>query len=401
MMPLDKIKELSLSTPSKIIFFIMDGLGGLPHPETGKTELETAHTPNLDRLAKKGSCGLSVPVSTGITPGSAPSHLGLFGYDPVAYSIGRGVLEAVGINCELKTGDVAIRGNFCQIDDKGIVIDRRAGRISTEKNIELTNRLKEIKLSGVEVSVLPVKEHRFVVIFRGPGLAAEINDTDPQREGLKPIEPVSVSPSSNKTAKLAKDFIEQAKIILATYSPANMVLLRGFSQLPHFPSMEDIYKIKPAVSALYPMYKGLAKLLGMTELSCKDNIKDEIRAVKDNYSNHDFFFIHFKDTDEAGEDGDFDKKVKKIELIDNIIPQIMDLKPEVLVITGDHSTPATYKGHSWHPVPFLLYSSWCRWDNADKFCERACNQGSLGIFPSLEAMPLAMAHAGKLARYGA
>ena len=261
--------------------------------------------------------------------------------------------------------------------------------------------MKEIKLSGIEVSVLPVKEHRFVVIFRGPGLAAEINDTDPQREGLKPMEPVSVSISSNKTAKLAKDFIEQAQRILAPYSPANMVLLRGFSQLPHFPSMQDIYKIKPAVSALYPMYKGLAKLLGMTELSCKDNIKDEIRAVKDNYSKYDFFFIHFKDTDEAGEDGDFDKKVKKIELIDSIIPQIVELKPEVLVITGDHSTPATYKGHSWHPVPFLLSSSWYRWVNADKFCERACNHGSLGIFPSLEAMPLAMAHAGKLARYGA
>lgn len=401
MIPLDNIKELSLSTPSKIIFFIMDGLGGLPHPETGKTELETASTPNLDRLVRKGSCGLSVPVSPGITPGSAPSHLGLFGYDPIAYSIGRGVLEAVGIGFEIKIGDVAARGNYCQIDDKGIIVDRRAGRISTEQNIKLTDRLREIKISGVELLVLPVKEHRFVVVFRGPGLSAEINDTDPQHEGFQPKEPVAISASSRKTAKMAKYFIEQAKRMLAAYSPANMVLLRGFSQLPHFPSMQDVFKLKPAVSALYPMYKGLAKLIGMTELPCKNNIRDEIRSVKENYSNHDFFFIHFKDTDEAGEDGDFDRKVKEIELADSLIPQILSLKPDVLVITGDHSTPATYKGHSWHPVPFLLYSSWCRWDNLEKFCERTCLTGSLGNFSSLEAMPLALAHAGKLARYGA
>ncbi len=401
MISLNDIKELSVSNPAKIIFFIMDGLGGLPHPETGKTELETARTPNLDRLAKHGSCGLSTPVSPGITPGSAPSHLGLFGYDPITYSIGRGVLEAVGINFDLKPGDVAARGNFCQVDDRGLIADRRAGRLSTEKNMELTGKMREIKLPGVELFVLPVKEHRFVVVFRGPGLGAEINDTDPQHEGLPPRDPVAVASSSEKTANLAKDFVSQAGRILAPYSPANMVLLRGFSELPHFPSMQDIFKIKPAVVALYPMYKGLAKLIGMTELACKDNIKDEIRAVKDNYSKHDFFFIHFKDTDEAGEDGDFDRKVKKIELADSLIPQILDLKPDVLVVTGDHSTPATYKGHSWHPVPFLLYSSWCRWDNLEKFGERTCLRGSLGIFSSLNAMPEAMAHAGKFARYGA
>lgn len=401
MIPLDTIKELSISTPSKIIFFIMDGLGGLPHPETRKTELETARTPNMDKLVKRGSCGLSIPVSPGITPGSAPSHLGLFGYDPIKYSIGRGVLEAVGIGFDIKTGDVAARGNFCQIDDNGVIVDRRAGRISTEKNIKLTDRLKEIKISGAELLVQSVQEHRFVVVFRGQGFGPDVNDTDPQHEGLKPKEPSAISSPSKKTAKMAKDFIEQAKKILASCSPANMVLLRGFSQLPHFPSMQDIYKIKPAVSALYPMYKGLAKLVGMAELSCKDNLVDEIRAVKENYSNYDFFFVHFKDTDEAGEDGDFERKVKKIELADSVIPQVLDLKPETLVVTGDHSTPATYKGHSWHPVPFILYSSWCRGDNIEKFCERTCLEGSLGIFSSLEAMPLAMAHAGKLSRYGA
>lgn len=401
MMPLEKIKELSLSTPSKIIFFVMDGLGGLPHPITRKTELETASTPNLDRLARNGDCGLSIPVSPGITPGSAPSHLGLFGYDPVEYSIGRGVLEAVGINFDIRPGDVAIRGNFCQVDDKGIVVDRRAGRVSTEKNMELVKCLSQIKLPGVQVFVLTVKEHRFVVVFRGMGLASDINDTDPQHEGLKPKEPEALSSASGKTARLAGEFVTQARRILAPFSPANMVLLRGFSQLPDIPSMQEIFKLKPAVSALYPMYKGLARLIGMTELACKADITDEIKAVKNSYEKFDFFFIHFKDTDEAGEDGDFHRKVEKIELIDRLVPQLLELRPEVLIVTGDHSTPATYKGHSWHPVPFLLYSSWCRHDSLDKFCERTCLKGSLGVFPSLEAMPLAMANAGKLARYGA
>lgn len=401
MMNLERLKELTVSTPSKIIFFIMDGLGGLPHPIGGKTELETARTPNLDRLARKGICGLSVPVGPGITPGSAPSHLSLFGYDPMIYTIGRGVLEAVGIEFEVKPEDVAIRGNFCHTDKRGVIIDRRAGRLSTEKNVELTAKLGEIKLPGVELFVLPVKEHRFVTVFRGPGLSSEINDTDPQHEGLKVLEPVAMSHTSERTAKIAIEFVENARRILASHEPANMVLLRGFSQLPQLPSMQDVFKLKPAVSALYPMYKGLARLIGMTKLVCKDNIQDEVKAVRDNFSSHDFFFLHFKDTDEAGEDGDFDRKVRKIELADSLITQIMDLKPDVLVVTGDHSTPATYKAHSWHPVPFLLHSSWCRGDNLEKFGEMNCLRGSLGIFHAIETMPLAMANAGKLAKYGA
>lgn len=401
MIELDRIKELALSTPSKIIFLIMDGLGGLPHPETGKTELETALTPNLDWLVRRSSCGLSTPVSPGITPGSAPSHLGLFGYDPMKYSIGRGVLEAVGIEFELQAGDVAARGNFCQVDGEGIIVDRRAGRISTEKSRELVGLLGDIKLTGVKLFVLPVKEHRFAVVFRGQGLAAELKDTDPQHEGFKPLDPVPVSPSSNKMVRIAVQFIEECQRILADYSPANMVLLRGFSQLPHFPTMQEVFKLKPAVSALYPMYKGLAKLIGMSTLASGSQVIDEIKAVKDNFSFYDFFFIHVKDADTAGEDGDFLRKVRAIEMLDSLIPQLLELKPEVLVITGDHSTPAIYKAHSWHPVPFLLYSRWSNRDNLDKFCERNCRLGSLGIFPSVEAMPLALAHADKLARYGA
>jgi 2,3-bisphosphoglycerate-independent phosphoglycerate mutase len=401
MVTLEQIKEVAILSPSKVVFLLIDGLGGLPHPETGKTELETAQTPNLDQLANRGICGLIDPVSSGITPGSAPGHLALFGYDPFKFTIGRGALEAVGIDFGLKQGDIAVRGNFCTIDDKGLVIDRRAGRISTEKCAELCEQLNKIKVDSVKLHLLPVMEHRFVVIFRGEHLSDNLTDSDPQQIGVAAQEIIDLSPVARKTANIANEFVAQAKAILANSSPANMILLRGFAAYPHFPSMKEIYKLNPAAIATYPMYRGLAKLIGMEVLATGASIEEEFLALAQHYAEYDFFFLHVKQTDSAGEDGDFRRKVQVIEEVDTHLPKLTILNPEVIVVTGDHSTPAVLKGHSWHPVPFLLYSPWCRPDEVGEFSERACVKGSLGRFPGLDVMPLVMANALKLTKFGA
>jgi 2,3-bisphosphoglycerate-independent phosphoglycerate mutase len=401
MVSLEQIKEISLSSPSKIALVVIDGLGGLPHPETRKTELEAARTPNLDRLAKEGICGLTDPISQGITPGSGPAHLALFGYDPLRFIIGRGVLEALGIDFELEKGDVAARGNFCTVNDEGFLLDRRAGRISTEKCTELCQQLNKIKIDEAQLFVSPVSGHRFVIIFRGDNLGAELSDSDPQQIGMMPNQIVALSPKARKTAALANEWVAKAKAALADSHPANMVLLRGFSQHPHFPSMSEVYKLKPAAIAAYPMYRGLAKLVGMEILGSGNSIEEEFIALGQYYADYDFFFLHIKQTDTAGEDGDFWRKVQAIEEVDAALPRLINLQPEVIVVTGDHSTPALLKGHSWHPVPFLLYSRWCRPDDVAEFSERACAKGSLGRFPALEVMPLALANALKLTKFGA
>jgi 2,3-bisphosphoglycerate-independent phosphoglycerate mutase len=401
MIKLDQLKEISVPSESKIVMLVLDGLGGLPDPDTGKTELETAITPNLDFLANKGNCGLSTPVSPGITPGSGAGHLALFGYDPLQFMIGRGVLEALGIDFELKENDIPARGNFCTVDDSGIITDRRAGRISTEKSTELCNILNGIKLRNVELFVKPVKEHRFLFVIRGNGLSADISDTDPQKTGLPPLKCNAKSESALYTSNIVNEFIDKAKILLSKHRPANMFLLRGFDKKPHIQTFSDIYKLNPAAIAVYPMYRGLARLVGMKIYQVEGSISDQIKAFKSCYNEHDFFFIHVKKTDSAGEDGDFNRKVQVIEEVDSIIPQIMDMKPDVIVVAGDHSTPATLKGHSWHPVPFLLYSKWCRPDKIQKFSESGCTSGSLGTFPALEIMPMALGHAMKLIKFGA
>jgi len=401
MVSLEQIREISVLSPSKIVLVVLDGLGGLPHPETRKTELETAQTPNLDSLAGKGICGLSDPISSGIIPGSGPAHLALFGYDPLRFIIGRGALEAVGIGFDLEEGDIAARGNFCTIDNNGLVTDRRAGRISTEKCAELCQQLSKIEIEGVQLIVLPVNGHRFVVVFRGNNLSAELSDSDPQRTGVMPAQVDALSPEAKNTAALANEWVARAKVILADSHPANMLLLRGFSQHPSFPSMSDIYKLKPAAIAVYPMYRGLAKLVGMEIVESGNSIEDEFISLGKHYADYNFFFIHIKHTDTAGEDGDFQRKVRVIEEVDAALPRLIDLQPEVVVVTGDHSTPAVLKGHSWHPVPLLLYSQWCRPDDITEFSERACSKGSLGRFPALDVMPLAMANALKLTKYGA
>ena len=401
MTDLDLMRSLSRPSPAKIVLVVVDGLGGLPRPETGKSELGTANTPNLDGLAARGICGLSDPVAPGITPGSAPGHLALFGYDPLKYNVGRGVLEAVGIDFALQPGDVAARGNFSTVDGAGLVTDRRAGRISTEKCAELSRLLDGIRIEEVTAIVRPVKEHRFIVVLRGDGLAADLTDSDPQRTGVEPLAVDALSPGAEATAAIANEFITRAREILAGHRPANMLLLRGFSTRPAFPTMEEVYKLKPAAISAYPMYRGLARLVGMDILETGTSIADEFMTLARNYDQYDYFFLHVKGTDAAGEDGDFDRKVGVIEELDRALPRLLSLEPDVIVLTGDHSTPAVLKGHSWHPVPVVLYSRWCRPDNVKEFSEAACLSGGLGRLQAMHIMPLAMANALKLAKYGA
>ena len=398
---LELMKQISRPSPSKIVLLVLDGLGGLPHLETGKTELETARTPNLDDLAAKGVCGLGDPVGPGITPGSAPGHAALFGYDPLSSDIGRGVLEAVGIDFELQPEDVAARGNFCTVDKAGLVTDRRAGRIPTEQSTELCQLLDRQVIEDIEIIVRPVREHRFAVVFRGDGLSPELPDSDPQQVGATPQAIAPLSPKAGKMARVASQFVDNARSILAGRKPANMILLRGFSKRPQFPTMSEIYKLKPAAIATYPMYRGLARLVGMDVLETGISIEDEFTTLAENYGDYDFFFLHVKEVDSSGEDGDFDRKVRIIEQVDNVLPQLTCLQPDAIVVTGDHSTPAMLKSHSWHPVPVLLYSRWCRPDKVTEFSESACILGGLGRFPMLQIMPLAMANALKLTKFGA
>jgi 2,3-bisphosphoglycerate-independent phosphoglycerate mutase len=401
MYDLNLIKSISQPSPQKIVLLVMDGLGGLPHPDTGKTELETAVKPNLDQLAALGICGLIDPVGPGITPGSAPGHLALFGYDPITYNVGRGVLEAVGVDFALQPGDVATRGNFCTIDTNGLVTDRRAGRIATEKCIELCRLLDGMQIKDTTVYIQPVKEHRFIAVFRGSSLSAEATDSDPQQTGVSAKPVTALQPAAENMANIANQFIAQARLKLVNHSPANMLLLRGFSQHPHFPSMAEIYKIKAAAIASYPMYRGLARLVGMEILKTGATIAEEFDTLARHYNKFDFFFVHIKGTDAAGEDGDFKRKVNIIEEVDRELPRVMALKPDVIVVTGDHSSPAMIKGHSWHPVPSLLYSKVCRPDQETVFSESNCLYGGLGRIPATALMPMAMANAMKLTKFGA
>lgn len=395
------LKQIVVPGETKIVLLVMDGLGGLPRPQTGKSELEEANIPNLDRIAREGVCGLTNPVGIGITPGSGPGHLALFGYDPIKYDIGRGVLEATGIDFPLEPSDVAARGNFCTVNDTGLITDRRARRIPTEEALPLIERLRGITLPGVEVFVEPVREHRFVLVLRGDGLADQLAGTDPNREGYPPLPVRPLSTESLETADLLNQWIDQARERLAGQPLANMVLVRGFAKTPNLPSMKELFKLNAAAEAVYPMYRGLAKLVGMTALPAAQSFAEEIDVVRQHWNDFDFFFVHFKGTDAAGEDGDFERKVTAVEQVDREISRLLELAPDVLMIGGDHSTPAVMAAHSWHSVPFVLHGKWCRADLTERFNERECMRGSLGTFPAMEALPLALAHAGRLTKYGA
>lgn len=394
-------RELQVKNNSKIVMLVADGLGGLPMQPGGKTELETANTPNLDALATKGVQGLSIPVKPGIAPGSGPGHLGLFGFDPLQYQIGRGALEATGIGFQMKPGDVAIRCNFCTIDSSGKITDRRAGRISSEESAPLAISLRQIKIPGVEIFVEPVKEHRFVVVFRGDGLGGNVKDTDPQAVGVLPLDPVAADSASEKTAKVAKEFLRQAKEILKNEKKANFHTMRGFAARPNLPSYEEVYGLRAAAIAVYPMYKGLASLVGMDIVGKASTLDEQTQVLKDKWNDYDFFFLHFKYTDSTGEDGNFAEKVKRIEELDACLPAINALGPDVLIVTGDHSTPSYLKSHSWHPVPTLLVSDCCRPDPHTTFGESSAITGGLGQFEAQYLMLLALSNAGRMGKYGA
>ncbi|MCA9263283.1 MAG: 2,3-bisphosphoglycerate-independent phosphoglycerate mutase [Planctomycetales bacterium] len=394
-------RALHVKNDSKMVMLVADGLGGLPIEPGGPTELEAAKTPHLDALAVRGVQGYSIPVKPGISPGSGPGHLGLFGYDPLQYVIGRGALEATGIGFDLRPGDVAIRCNFCTLDANGKISDRRAGRIPTEESAPLAMKLRDVSIPKVEVFVEPVKEHRFVVVLRGEGLVGHVHDTDPQQTGVPPLDPVPMDDASQKTAQVAKEFVAQACQLLAGEKKANGLTMRGFAGRPDLPTYEEVYGLRAAAIAVYPMYKGLARLVGMEIVGDAKDLAEQADVLEKNWDKYDFFFLHYKYTDSTGEDGNFANKVARTEDFDAIIPRVTALEPDVLIVTGDHSTPAFLQSHSWHPVPTLLVSDCCRPDGHTSFGERSARQGGLGQFEAKYLMYLALSNAKRMGKYGA
>jgi 2,3-bisphosphoglycerate-independent phosphoglycerate mutase len=401
------VESLVIPGTTKIVLLVLDGLGDLPHPDHGRrTPLEAARTPQLDALAPSAALGRLLPVQPGVTPGSGPGHLGLFGYDPVETVVGRGVLEALGAGMELKPGDVAARANFCSLDASGIVTDRRAGRIPSDKCAELVGLLQKhaARFEDVDVILKPGKGHRFVAVLRGPGLGGEVSDADPHKEGRKiPAAHALVPGATNeKTARIVNAFVARVTEVLKSESPANAALARGFSERPNFPGYKDRFQLRAAAIAAYPMYRGVAQLAGMDLfVPPGEGAADAIALAAQKWSDYDFFFIHVKGTDMAGEDGNFAAKQAVIEATDAALPKLLALKPDVLCLTGDHSTPCLMKGHSWHPVPVLIHGAWCFADGCERFTEKHCRTGSFAGLRSMDLMPVLMANAARLDKYGA
>ena len=395
-----------METASKIVMLVVDGLGGLPDPGTGKSELETASLPNLDALAQVSEAGVTTPVLPGITPGSGPGHMALFGYDPVKYLVGRGVCEALGVDVQLGPNAVAARANFCTVDSVGNILDRRADRIKSKHSFPLVDMLNTIEVSSdVSVEAHRVQDYRFVLVLRGEGLGHQLSDTDPQTVSGPPRQAAPKGPrdsAAERTAYLINSFVKQANTMLEGHEPANSLLLRGFSREPvDWPDFGRSYKLNPGAIAGYPMYRGLAKITGMTNLEAGDSFDSELRTLEKHYDDHDYFFLHYKPADGAGEDADFDMKVRRLEELDAQIPRILALNPDVLIVAGDHSTPSIMGGHSWHSVPLLIKSQLTAHLGVERFTERACSLGTLGHRPATDVMILALAHAGKLKKFGA
>jgi len=397
---LELMSKLSIPNTTKMVLLVMDGVGGLPGAN-GLTELESAHTPNLDALAAKSITGLTTPARPGVTPGSGPGHVGLFGYDPMDWDIGRGVLEALGIDFELGPNDLAARGNFATVDADGNITDRRAGRIPTEEGARVVEKLSKIRLPGVETFVKSVKEYRFVLVLRGEGLADGLSETDPQMTGVPPLPVKALRPEAEKAARLLNQRLAEAVKLVADEPKANSMNLRGIAKVPPIPKMSDIYKMRLGAIATYPMYRGIGRLVGMDVLKTGDTIASEVETLREQWDNYDFFFFHVKKTDSYGEDGNFDAKVHVIEELDGLLPDILALNPDVLVVTGDHSTPCVLKSHSWHELPVLLSAKYIRPDSVTSFGERPVMLGGLGHIRHFDILPLMMAQAERLAKYGA
>lgn len=397
------LTQLHRPSSAKIILLVLDGLGGLPMQSGGATALEAAATPNLDRLAQEGTTGLTIPILRGVTAGSGPAHLALFGYDPLKYDVGRGVLEATGVGLQVARGDVAARGNFCTLDGDGLITDRRAGRLPSEAAAPLVEQLDSIEIPGYTFEIRHVREYRFALVARGEGLESDLADTDPQRVGLAPLDVIPEKPESQASAELFNRWIEASRSVLAREPQANGLTLRGFSTNPELPQFGPSYGLNAVCVAVYPMYKGAAKLVGMEILEFEgEHPADEFSALGSRWEGFDFAFIHIKATDSRGEDGDFEGKAAVIETVDQELGRLMDLEPAVLAVTGDHSTPARMRSHSWHPVPLLLWApDTVRPDDSQGFGERICARGGLGTFPAKSLMALLLAHAGRLNKFGA
>jgi 2,3-bisphosphoglycerate-independent phosphoglycerate mutase len=387
---------------TKIVLVVLDGLGGYADADNPETELEAAATPNLDRLAAEGVCGLVEPVAPGITPGSGPGHLGLFGYDPERFELGRGALSAAGLDVELRPGDVAARGNLCTLAPDGTIADRRAGRIADADASGVVERLQAgVKLDGAEVVFRHEREHRVLVVLRGDGLDPRVTDTDPQRTGVPPLEAQPLDPDAKRAVELVTDLDAQVRSILADEPAANGLLLRGFDTHRELPGFAERYGLRAAAVAIYPMYRGIARLLGMDVIGQPKNLEDQLGILADSWSDHDYFFVHHKYTDSAGEDGDRDRKIAAIEQLDAVVPRLRELGPDVIAVSGDHATPSQMAAHSWHPVPALVWSARAGRDDVNRFGERWCRHGGLGLRPTKDLMPVLLANAGRLAKYGA
>ena len=395
------LQSLAQPAPTKLVLLVLDGLGGLPREPGGPTELEAASTPNLDRLAAEGQAGLSQPIGLGITPGSGPGHLALFGYDPVASNIGRGALSALGLGLRLDAGDLGVRLNFCTLDDQGIVVDRRAGRIDTSLNQALVSRLNEIEVPGVELEFTTESQHRAVLIIRGAYLSPAVEETDPQTVGVPPVEPEPVTATAQHTSAVLRLVGEAVRNCIGSESPANFVLMRGYAGLPELKSLKSLYGLRAVCLATYPMYKGLARVAGMAVVDGLGSVDEQMAALASAWDDYDYFFVHHKAPDARGEDGDFDAKSAAIEEMDRRLPTLRDLGPNVLVVTGDHSTPSRLRQHSWHPVPCLIGGENVLPDTVESFGERSCGQGALGVFPAQSIMALMLAHGGRLQKFGA
>lgn len=398
------LQRLSVANDSKIVLLVLDGVGDLRSAEQPRTALELAPTPNLDDLAESGSSGRLIPVAPGITPGSGPGHLALFGYDPrrPEHDIGRGVLEALGLGIDFDDTDVLARGNFATADEDGLLTDRRAGRIPTEKNRELCATVNEALADADRAAKLhPGEGHRFVLRLTGDDLDPRVSETDPQRLGVAPVRAEALAAETDATAELVREVVDIAEATLRDQPQANHILLRGFSQRPRLAQLLDIFSARFGAFAGYPLYRGVASACGMTDVPARKQPAQLFADVAASWSDFDFFFIHVKQTDQAGEDGDLAAKVAVLEEVDRALPTLTDLAPDVLAVTADHSTPAPMRGHSWHPVPLVIAGQHAFVDDVTRFDEASAIAGHLGLLPSTALMGLLFAHAGRLAKFGA
>ena len=418
---MELLARLAQPNERRIVLLVLDGVGDLRTDAQPRTALDEARTPNLDRLAARSALGRLVPVAAGITPGSGPGHLALFGYEPTApeVDIGRGVLEALGLGLEVPPDAVVARCNFATVDGAGLLLDRRAGRIPSAEGKRICARLArrieaagdapgEALGDGIEVEVHPGEAYRFVLLFRAaagtPPLDPGLADTDPQQLGVAAL-PVRAAAGAGESARQTADRIAPAVVALQAElqdeERANTFLLRGFSKLPVLPGVGELYRLRAAALAGYPIYRGVAKVCGMEIVDCGGSFGEVLDGLEDRWSDFDYFFLHVKGTDMAGEDGDLAAKVGVIEEVDALLPRLLDLGPDVLAITGDHSTPAPMQAHSWHPVPLLLWSEGCFVDECSRFTEVEAIRGAVGTIPACDLMGLLLANAGKLAKFGA